>query len=721
MADRSVVVGFLLGENPVDLQEFLNDCRDKGQTPVVVRAIYEVALPDHPDAATIKSPMDYLSPADTDAIYADIERMQRRMPALRLRSGITVGEWAAADGAPPTVWTWLPALVPYWHVTLRLIRTVRRVLETERPMSVVLVGSDELSEWCRRVIERTLARYHVGIDQAPRGSVLAFQAAGDLGIAQTIEKSANPTARRRVLATLAARQSDLDRRAADQFKRHVVLLMRGLRGTNWLSNRSNGQAALIDDYSEGMPEALIEVCREVGARLTIVYEGVGPEFTVGRPSYSKRYPSFVSELTSDEFTGIAGSMRAAVRTRFESGSQALLADPEFREMFRLDGVDAFEPFEDYIRRSISNMATTAVTQYEAWKVFFEEYRPDTVIGGRLEMKPWVSRAAHEVAATTISIKLGIGEEMMPSMIAIDQNGRYAHMDYPDGFLVWGERQRDYLTARLPEYHGTIRAVGRARSDSFVREGQAIDPIVQRGLLGVPAGARVIVYGANHRSRYGQWPNIRWGSSCFSRESYVAGFRALLAVARELGDGFLLVKPHRADDIHFIADLVAREGGSDTLLVTSEMGFHNVEILAAADVFVSTVSSMFAEAAVMGRVSINIWRPDVNLLYEKERWARYSAIAAPAESFVEMQNILRRFLTEPLAYRAELERVLTNIPEYFGGLDGDNARRAARAALDIEPVAWKTDSRRFPPCSAEHPFPVYRFADGVGVAPQESHG
>ncbi|MDK9696774.1 MAG: CDP-glycerol glycerophosphotransferase family protein [Siculibacillus sp.] len=691
MPDGTMVLGVVLGEQSEAIDDFLARCASRGVKPLLLRPTFETALPDHPAAATIRSPMDYLGEEAIDEIYADLDRMQRRLPSIVLSTGIPVAEWGTDLGLPPTVWAWLPALVPYWHVTLRLVRTIRRVVEVEAPAEIELLGGDELSDWTRPIISAAF--------RTPRSETMRNEAES---AAATLPQRPRDGPTRwnfeipdriadRVTRVLADRRAEFARRAPGPFTGHVMLLMRGVRGTAWLRSRTTRRTSLVDEYSEGMPEALVERCRAVGARLTIVYEGELPGHSTVRPSYAATYPGTVCEVSTNDFAAIASAMRADVRTRTEVATSALLADPAFSAAFILDGIDVFEQFHDYIQRSIVNLSTLAVTQYHAWKFFLEHNPADVVVGGRLEAKPWVSRAAHDLDRQTMSIKLGIGEEMMPSMIAIDHRGDFAHRDYPDAFLVWGERQRVYLAERLPGYRGLIRAVGRARSDTFVREAASIDARAQRRLLGLPEDARLIVYGANHRSRYGQWPGVRWGSSCFSRESWVACFRALVEVAHDLGDGFVLVKPHPADDLEFIADLVRREGGDHVRLITSDMGFHNVEILAACDAFVSTVTSMFAEALIMGRVSINIWRPDVNLLYEKARWTRYSAIAAPVDDFAAMKALLMRLLTDEDAYRAEVERGLAEIRDYFGGLDGLNASRAAETAVDTavracEPMA-----------------------------------
>lgn len=649
----------------------------------LIRMLYEAALPENWESPEIRDPMDYLTAADVDAIYNELESRQRSMPSAVLSDGVALADWTGGLDAPPSIWAWLPALVPYWHVTDRLSRLVERIIETERPSVVALAVDEAETEWAALTVAR----------------IIAFRWP-DIRLIGAPEKQIEPTARQRAtepprLADLRASRNALRARTqlaaacgsnaaalAGEPRPHIVLLTRGARGAIWMQSRATGQSHLLDEYSERMPDALAELCRQSGARLTIVYEGPEPESTTSTPLYSSREPCTVGEISSQTVARISSSIRVAVQAFFSSAIIGVCNDPAFQAYFTFGGVNLFEQFRSYLSRSIANLATLHVTQYEAWRVFLEELKPDVIVGGRLESKPWVSYAAHEIGARTVSIKLGIGEEMMPSMIAVGRDGNYAHDAYPDAFLVWGTEQSRYLSERIHEFRGVIAPVGRARSDTFVIEGAWHDKHAARRRMGLPENGQIILFGANYRSRYGKWPEQQWGSVCFSAESYRQCLETLVAAARDIPNGHVLVKPHPADDIQFIVACIEKYGAGRASLVPAGTGMHNVEIIGASDVLVSSVSSMFAEAVLMGKPCVNIWQPDINLLYERGRFEKYSAIAFSAETFVEMRDAVVRFLTDEKAYCSEVKRAFGAVERYFGAADGSNAHRAARAVLDM---------------------------------------
>jgi hypothetical protein len=689
---------FILTANAASLEEL--PALAPGERRVFVRPLYEVPAPSGWGAAPLLTPSDYLSSDDVAAIYLNIEERQRRFPTLRLADGSMTSQWSANIDTPPSIWIWLTALAPYWHICERLARLVECVVESEEPDACRIVGGHPEGEWAIPAIERMIETRWPQVERRGNWSAHARQpdvdpvnaafathlpfpvsSALDLPAVDVAALRAAPQVERarRDLARAVAAASDAISGAPNL---HVILLTRGSRGAYWLRSQVKGEAALLDEYSEGMPDALVELCVTAGARLTLVYDGPAPVASAAEPLYANRYPHLVAELSANAIARVSSSMREAVGTRFKAAAAQLAEDPAFQSAFEFRGVNLFSLFRDYMVRSIGNLATLHMTQYEAWRVFMEETKPDLVIGGRLEAKPWISLTAHAVGAAVASIKLGIGEEMMPSMIAVDGDGAYAHAAYPDAFLVWGEEQARYLGSRVPEYHGAIIPVGRARSDTFVRESLLHDRKAVRALIGVPEQAQVIVYGANYRSRYGKWPDQKWGSVCFSRESYVACFETLLDVASQLDCGRVMVKPHPADDLEFITELVAERGHGLAVIAPPSTQLHNVEALAASDVLVSTVSSMFAEAACVGRPSINIWRRDVNMLYERDRWEKYNAIAVGVESFEAMSEATLRLLRNDNAYSAEVTRALSNMERYFGGIDGRNARRAALAAYEL---------------------------------------
>ena len=675
-----VAVGFLFSDEPTETKAFVEQCRRAGQRPVLVRAAYEAPAAGSYSRVRVRQPMDYLSAADCDAVHEDVLTWQRAMPAVKLASGKRLATWSAGDDHPPPVWAWLPMLAPYVQVTLRALRLYRKVFEAERPMAWTCLGVKGDAAWLAPLVAQVAER-------------AAPDAAGDPGPdrrtgrilpwprARVPHIDYRPIRRRAAyldaLEALERHERTTRHRSRGGFAGHVVLIMRGARGTEWLM--SDGQPKLIDEYSEGMPEALIAACADRRWRLTILYEGPAPRRR-GWVGPSERHASFVSELSFAAFGPIAAQLRVPAREQYLPAVSRLVAEKAFRRAFTLDGVDVFDQFADYLSRSILNLSVLMTAQSEAWTRAFEALKPDVVIGGRLESKPWINLAASQTGARTASIKLGIGDEMTPSVLAVAPDGRHASTDHPDAFLVWGDRQVEHLKMRLPEYGGCLAPVGRTRSDTFVNEGQRVDVDDVRRRLGLVTEERVIVWGGTCRTRWGLWPGQEAGSAVLAPESWAACLTALADTADRCG-ARVVVRPHPVEDMAFV-EAQARKHGGRVLVAPPRAGLHNVELLAVSDVFVSSVSSMFAEAVLMGLPAVNVWLPEIHMIYESARFDRYAEVSEPVTSVRSMAETVDRLMTDPDAASAAVARARAALPAYFGGLDGRNARRAADWALDF---------------------------------------
>jgi hypothetical protein len=170
----------------------------------------------------------------------------------------------------------------------------------------------------------------------------------------------------------------------------------------------------------------------------------------------------------------------------------------------------------------------------------------------------------------------------------------------------------------------------------------------------------------------------------SPDSWETAFKALvkLAVRR---DAQIVVRPHPVDDMAFIADQIKRHGKGRAIFSAGRQGTPNIELLSVSDILVSGVSSMFAEAILSNCVAVNLWSPEISLIYETSRFDHYSEVSEAVRSAREMEQRIDALLDSPENYAAALERARANLPRYFGGIEGDNASNTAVWALETTPI------------------------------------
>lgn len=683
---KAIALGLLFSADEAAAKAFLDRCAREGVTGVLVRASYEVFMPSKLAGATILQPMDYLSPEVCDALHEDALAWQASLPSVRLGSGMRLADWSAGDNHPAPLWAWIATLAPYVQVTMRAVRLFSTIADKEKPKAFDCLGVSGDAAWLAplavKVFEHASAGTRFwGQPPARPPRVLPWPRI------RTPKIDYRPVRRRasylRVITALEAHERQARSLGLNGFKGHAVLIMRGAKGVEWLVDPVTGRPAFLDEYSEGLPEALARACRDRCWRLTIIYEGPKP-VAPGYRSLAETHPSFISELAGPTFGGLAAQLRVPAREQYEPAVARLVADRAFRKAFVFDGVDMFDQFSDYLTRSILNLSVLMTAQSETWEKTFEILKPDLVIGGRLEAKPWINLAASRTGARTVSIKLGIGDEMTPSVLARRPDGSHETASQPDALVVWGEHQVEHLRRRAPNYRGDIKALGRTRSDTFVRATNALDHARIREKLGLAQTGPVIVWAGTCRTRWGLWPNQTAGSAVLSPDSWEAAFKVLvkLAVRR---DAQIVVRPHPVDDMAFIADQIKRHGKGRAIFSAGRQGTPNIELLAVADILVSGVSSMFAEAVLSNCVAVNLWRPEISLIYETARFDHYSEISEPVSSAREMGQRIEQLLDDTDAYAAALARARGNLQRYFGGAEGDNAANTAVWALETTQV------------------------------------
>lgn len=680
--EKSIALGLLFAADETAAKAFLDRCAAEGLTGILVRASYDVRMPAKLAGVTVRQPMDYLSPEACDALHEEVLTWQANLPSVRLESGVRLADWSAGDNHPAPLWAWIATLVPYVQVTMRAVRLFSAIANQEKPLAFACLGVSGDAAWLAPLAVKVFEQAKVeprfwGQPPARPARVLPWPRI------RIPKIDYRPVRRRasylRAIAALEAHERQARSLGLDGFNGHAILIMRGAKGVEWLVSPQTRRPTFLDEYSEGLPEALARACRDRRWRLTIIYEGPKP-VADGYRSLAENHPSFISELAGSTFGGLAAQLRVPAREQYEPAVARLVADRAFRKAFVFDNVDMFDQFSDYLARSILNLSVLMTAQSETWEKTFEILKPNLVLGGRLEAKPWINLAASRVGARTVSIKLGIGDEMTPSILARRPDGSHETESQPDALAVWGEHQVEHLRRRAPTYSGDIKALGRTRSDTFVQAASALDHARIREKLGLAPTGSVIVWAATCRTRWGLWPNQTAGSAVLSPDSWETAFKALVKLAARR-DAQIVVRPHPVDDMAFITDQIKRHGKGRAIFSAGRQGTPNVELLAVSDILVSGVSSMFAEAVLSNCVAVNLWSPEISLIYETARFEHYSEISEPVRSAREMEQRIDELLDSPELYTAALERARANLPRYFGGIEGDNAANTAAWALE----------------------------------------
>lgn len=132
---------------------------------------------------------------------------------------------------------------------------------------------------------------------------------------------------------------------------------------------------------------------------------------------------------------------------------------------------------------------------------------------------------------------------------------------------------------------------------------------------------------------------------------------------------ILVKPHPADNFLIIRRILKSLPKKNIRLISPAQNFHNDLVLRNSKIFVSSVSSMFAEAYKCNNTSINIWTEDINFLYEEDRKNLYQNLSETVICQEEYLSELTNQLDED--YRTKLHvKYSNNYKKFFGSEDGD---------------------------------------------------
>lgn len=470
--------------------------------------------------------------------------------------------------------------------------------------------------------------------------------------------------------------------------RPLMFLSRGAAGNRWHEDARSGRERLVDIYCENLPEAMLEWAARNGRRVYVVYLSARPVFGKSRPSYEKVHGDLVREVNFSEFRkGWRGNIATA--DVYEAHyREALLADPAFRELFRIDGVDMFDTLREIIDLA-PGLTSSHLRDVKIWTDFLRALDPAAVFGGRLDTRADICAAASDAGAMTVAVKLGVGEEMMAPFAPRDQDGRFDPRPFPDVLGVWGTRQKFLIEKRFLDCPALILPTGRTRNDSFANNSETVTPEgAARAYLGLDPDARILLYGANHASRYGMAAGGTAGAPCMSLESWTSFLRAMVAETEARPNAFVIVKPHPSDDIETLAGIVETIGAERCLMLTDAAGLHNAQTLRDSTAFVSSPSSMFSEALLADSLPIQIWTPDINYLYESGREQTFSMISRTVRAPDELRALCARALDDPGFRQREIADLSDGLESILGPRDGGNALRLVEGAMAHFLKGWR---------------------------------
>ena len=236
-----------------------------------------------------------------------------------------------------------------------------------------------------------------------------------------------------------------------------------------------------------------------------------------------------------------------------------------------------------------------------------------------------------------------------------------------------------------------------RNDVFVLEAPHLDGSEIRKRIGVPPGDRVILVGINCRTRFAEETRGR-GQGIVSPITFARCISALARLAQHLGSTRVVIKPHESDDMLLLQEITERHGHGLTSVARNVVeGFHNVEILAAADVVIANPSSLLAEAVCSGVPAVLLVTPDVRFFFEPGRIQSCAAFAHLTRDIDELVEVTEKLLTDKGFRCAEIARGRTGVAAFFGAPDGKSSERVAMAIADM--VAEHLAGKAVPTVSA----------------------
>lgn len=358
--------------------------------------------------------------------------------------------------------------------------------------------------------------------------------------------------------------------------------------------------------------------------------------------------------------------------------------PGFRQAFSYDGVDLWDVFQEDLHQLLLALPWR-IGLYENFKQVLESLKPSAIIMYNFEgfFRPCLAAAIRK--STPV---LGIQQALGPYVHSLDHSrsgyrlpgtgGPQHGCPTPTRLAVWGCRHAELLRSYgyPPE---VLTVTGSPRLDGFVARRERLDRQALLNALGIAhPSSRVITFAGVYRVI---------GTTVLRREHYVATLRSLWELVKEDERVVLIIKPWHGERLEVLWDLILAaipNGYGRVIVVEPKSLIHNAEFLAVTDVLVSTFSSIFAEALVMGARGVLLHYPEARAYFGDEHVNLFRGMV----EFVHHPREVKELIREALARegRGPGPEALRVLSEVFGPCDGLAGRRIVQEVLAAGGVA-----------------------------------
>jgi hypothetical protein len=452
----------------------------------------------------------------------------------------------------------------------------------------------------------------------------------------------------------------------------AMFIARGHPGNRWYEG-ADGELVLKDEYAENIPEALIKICEALNWQLIVLFAGRPPKFGPIKLRYSEKYPNVAKEMDFSDFDFQISNRKRELLIENKAHFATFSDTTEFQSLFEYKGVNFSDQIEEKLTKDIPALSANLQTLYELWSNIFSTVRPEMIIGGRLDVMPYLVSAAKAHDVYICNVKLGVGEEMLAPFAIKDKEDHYETLVIPDLTILWGTAQKKLIEDRFPGYPSRLVVSGRTRNDSFASAITKTKLNTVREELGIEENDDVILFGGNNRTFFGLGDGESSGTCCLSPHSLKKTITALATLAKNRGNCKIIVKPHPVDDSDFIKEIC--DELDNVVFIHPINPYHNSVLLSLSIVFVSSASSMFTEAISADCLPVNLWINDVNYLYEYERKEIWGHLSINTESIEGLEKLIVPYLEDEKLRKTTCNEMKGKLSRYVGHSDGLNSERA----------------------------------------------
>ena len=440
---------------------------------------------------------------------------------------------------------------------------------------------------------------------------------------------------------------------------------------------------VCDEYTEGLLENLLQKVDSKKHHVHIFYSRA-VEFSEEKPSYRERYPDLVSEYTMREFAEPLSLRDDYSLNKAAAALEKIYLSPSLKKLYQYEGTLMSLVGLKPLIQGFFNSEKVYFRNKRMWDSIFDHVNPDLVIGGRLEAMAYIVESAKERGARTLGVKLGIAEELIPSLLKFDNQGRVNNTGNSDISVLWGEKELEFVSKTLPGTEPCLKVIGRPRLDTFVNDSAYTNREECREKLGFQKDNFVVLFGATLTSRYAEFQIKKGGATFLGPMYYKWALKRFDKLCTENEHLRILIKPWGGDNIEYIQDCLDQLENKENFLLSTnkDTGFHNIQYVKAADLIVSNVSCLFGESVAAGTPVVNLALDPIKYLYGSQRIESYGLISKTVSNIDEMEETLKLLLTDPSAHKSLLLEAKKNLPLIFGKMDGQIGSRIIDEAFRL---------------------------------------